>query len=167
MQEASEQTGKLADSCRRFTDEEPRYCVHFRQSFLARKNPHLPFRLSLLPRELPKRILNKQFGNPSQTVQVLATTNPGIHCATPGGSPKPRSALSSNRGENAADQALSRTSFEQFSHEICPHTVLLVPARCVCKHWCVHPCPCEVCSQDNIAVDSYKAKEPHCTFPRI
>ena len=29
MQEASEQTGKLADSGRRFTDEEPRYSVHF------------------------------------------------------------------------------------------------------------------------------------------
>lgn len=131
MQEASEQTGKLADSCRRFTDEEPRYCAHFRQSFLARKNPRLPFLLNLLPRKQPKRILNKQFGNPSQNVKVLATTNPGIHCAAPGRSPKPRSTLSSNRGANAADQALSRTSFEQFSHEICPHTVLLVPVRCV------------------------------------
>nr|XP_035953742.1 coiled-coil domain-containing protein 158 isoform X12 [Halichoerus grypus] len=76
MQEASEQTGKLANSGRRFTDEEPRYCVHFREIFLAQKSTHLPFRLSLLSIEPLKRIWNKQFRNLSQNMKVLAMSNP-------------------------------------------------------------------------------------------
>ncbi|XP_034527555.1 coiled-coil domain-containing protein 158 isoform X6 [Ailuropoda melanoleuca] len=76
VQEASEQTGKLANSGRRFTDEEPRYCVHFRERFLAQKNTHLPFRLSLLSIDPLETIWNKQFRNLSQNMKVLAMTNP-------------------------------------------------------------------------------------------
>lgn len=75
MQKASEQTGKLANSGRRFTDEEPRYSLHFDEIFLAQKNIHLPFRLSLPLQS----IFNKQFRNLSQNARVLTMTKPWIN----------------------------------------------------------------------------------------
>lgn len=79
MQEASEQTGKLANSGRRFTDEEPRYRLHFGEIFLTQKNMHLPFRLSLLSIDPLQRILNKQFRNLSQNTRILTMPNPWIN----------------------------------------------------------------------------------------
>lgn len=80
MQEASEQTGKLADSGRRFTDKEPRYNVHFGMIFLAPKNTELPFRLSLLSIDALQKILNKPVRNLSQNIRVLTMSNPGVNC---------------------------------------------------------------------------------------
>lgn len=82
MPEASEQTGKLANSGRRFTDEEPRYSKHFRDLLLAQKHTHFLLRLSLLSIDPLKRILNKQFRNLKSNMKVLTMTNPWINCMT-------------------------------------------------------------------------------------